>query len=1049
MYPEHAVRAYLTPAKADSEPEQRRTLRRSHDREQYATACRRMMHALPDGVYWLDPVEADGTLVDFSVSEVNLVGAALLRMAPERMVGRRLSGLLNVEEEPGWFRQCLDAWQSGDTGEVTVSLRDPCGRLGRRWFSFRGRRLDDNLLIVAREITDQKLAERAAAQAEARLRQTQAIAHVGSWSYDERTRQQWWSEETWRILGAEAQTMEASFHTFLQFVHPEDRGEVESLLLGATRANEPFSHEYRIVRSDGETRIVRTDGHVERDANGDAIGYVGTVQDLTRIRVTEQRARRSEQLRERILGRLPLILFAMDHEGTVVFAEGVGLQLQGLTEADVLGRSGFELYAEYPEFLAALRRGLDGESLVTVNETRGAVFQRWLEPTRDADGRVTGLIGVAMDVTQRHRAEAERAKAEAELRENQALLRNVIDRIPQGLYVKDLDGRYLLANQFLADFHGLETEQVLGRTVYDMPGMGRDNAEALAEMDRKVIANREAVAGEELATERGDGALRWISTRKIPLRDADGGVRRILGFIEDVTERKQIQDELEQSRALLQAIFDTIPARIKVEDCEQRQLLVNRAQMKARGPVDPSVHSQSITLGLDAAEVARVQEEARRVVREGRGYDYERQRTLPDGQQVHERIMRVPLKDADGNIRGVLHVGMDMTEQKTIELQLRHAQKLDAMGRLAGGVAHDFNNLLQIIQGYGQLAQEASDGQPKVQRALKQVLASVERAGNLTRQLLTFSRRQVLQPRSTDLNALVDNLVRMLRRLIGEHIAIDLRPAPEPICIHADPGMVEQVLVNLCVNARDAMPEGGKLTLCTDVVIVDEAFCHLHDLEQPGRYALLTVTDTGTGIEPEHLQRIFEPFFTTKKEGHGTGLGLSIAYGIVRQHKGSVRVHSDPGRGTIFSIYLPVSDDGVQASSAASLDCVPGGSETILVAEDEEHVLGLLRELLQSQGYEVLAARDGQEALEVFQAHKERIDLTVLDVVMPKLGVREVIARIREAAPGASILLSTGYTANAIDGDFLRAHALTVVEKPYSPCELFKAVRGVLDGAPS
>jgi PAS domain S-box-containing protein len=1045
MRPDHSTPGAEAPAVSIHHAEHRLHIRRASDRNVCRAACRRIVQALPDGVFWLEPQEAGGAVVDFVVGEVNPAGAALLRMAPERMLGRRMSELLDVEEDPSWFQQCLDAWNSGDTNEVTVSLHDPCGRLGRRWFNICGRPLEDGLLVVAHEVTEQKIAERALAQAESRLRQSQAIAHVGSWSYDAHTGRQWWSEETWRILGADPQTVESSYRSFLQFIHPKDRDELDAVVGHAVRASLPFCHEYRIVHKDGTARILRSDGQVERDSSGDVIGYVGTVQDLTHIRITERRARDSEQLRRRILGRLPLILFAIDCEGIVNFAEGLGLQRQGLSQADVLGRSVFELYQDYPDFVAAIRRALAGESLVTVNETRGAVFQRWLEATHDADGRVTGVIGVSMDVTERHLAEQERHKAEGDLRENQMLLRTVIDRMPQGLYVKDLDGRYVLANKYLANFHGLEPEQVLGCTAFDIPGLSPEVARALVEQDHRVAVSGHSLSSDDLTVVRGDGAQRWMRTVKIPLRDADGRVRSIVGFVEDITERKRIQDELEQSRALLQAIFDTFPARIKVEDREGSELLINPAQASLYESLDAAPRSSKAVLGLDSKAYEQVDREIRSVVSEGRSYDYERQRSLLDGQQVCERIMRVPLKDADGYIRGVLNVGIDITEHKATELQLRHAQKMEAMGQLAGGVAHDFNNLLQIMQGYAQLAREAADDPPRLQRALDHVLSAVDRSSKLTRQLLTFSRRQMLKPRKTDLDSLVENLLRMLARLIGEDISLEHRPADTAISIHADPSMIDQVLMNLCVNARDAMPEGGKLTLCTDAVTVDEAFCRLHDLDRPGRYALLTVTDTGSGIEPEHLQRIFEPFFTTKGEGKGTGLGLSIAYGIVRQHGGTLRVHSEPGRGTMFSVYLPVSESGPEAGAGAWPDFVPGGNETLLVAEDEAHVLGLLTELLESQGYEVLAARDGEEALRVFQEHRERIDLIVLDVVMPKLGGRDVVTRIRETKPDARILLSTGYTANAIDEEFVKTHGLTMVEKPYSPCELFKAVRDVLD----
>jgi nitrogen-specific signal transduction histidine kinase/CheY-like chemotaxis protein len=388
---------------------------------------------------------------------------------------------------------------------------------------------------------------------------------------------------------------------------------------------------------------------------------------------------------------------------------------------------------------------------------------------------------------------------------------------------------------------------------------------------------------------------------------------------------------------------------------------------------------------------------------------------------------------------------IDITERKCLEQQFRHSQKMEAVGRLAGGVAHDFNNLLTIITGYGQMLQRNLEPGSSMRAYAEEVLKSGERAASLTRQLLAFSRRQDFSPRGLDLNTLVRNTENMLHRLIGEDIELATILATGLGLVRGDPGQIEQVIFNLAVNARDAMPNGGNLTLETANVELDETDAHGHIPIKPGSYVMLAVTDTGCGMDPPTQAHIFEPFFTTKEPGKGTGLGLATVYGIVKQHGGNIWVDSEPGQGTAFKIYLPrVEMDAAKVEERRAGARELRGSETILVVEDDQAVRSLVVRLLRSMGYWVLEASRVDEALMVCVRHKGPVHLLLTDVVMPQMSGRDLLGHIRPLRPDIRVLFTSGYTEEALHRRPLEQDA-AFLQKPFTEEALARKVRDVLD----
>ncbi len=423
-----------------------------------------------------------------------------------------------------------------------------------------------------------------------------------------------------------------------------------------------------------------------------------------------------------------------------------------------------------------------------------------------------------------------------------------------------------------------------------------------------------------------------------------------------------------------------------------------------------------------------------------------------DGERVWVAWTNREVVGANPDAPEFLCVGQDVTARKRaemdrdkMEVQLRQAQKMEAVGQLAGGIAHDFNNLLQVILGYMDFLKVDVRGNPDQEEAVEAVAQAAERAADLTRQLLAFSRRQIIQPVNLNLNDLISGVLKIIRRVIGENIDLQYVPGERLGTVHVDKGQMEQILMNLCVNARDAMPQGGTLTIETENVFIGRAYCLEHPWATEGRYVLLSVTDTGVGMDELTRAQAFEPFFTTKGLGEGTGLGLATVYGIVKQHNGLIHVYSEPDKGTSFKVYIPIverhaEDVGTKVETRAA-----GGSETILVAEDEEGVRKVVCRILESAGYAVLEAAHGEEALRLFEAHADTIDMVLLDVIMPKVGGREVMDRIQAKNPEVRFLFSSGYSENAIHTNFVAKDGLRFIMKPYSKSSLLHAVRETLD----
>ena len=486
-------------------------------------------------------------------------------------------------------------------------------------------------------------------------------------------------------------------------------------------------------------------------------------------------------------------------------------------------------------------------------------------------------------------------------------------------------------------------------------------------------------------------------------------------------------EALAAERDLLRAVVNLSPALICVKDSAGRCILANEAMAAFHGTTVADLVGRGAS--DPAALVPGTSEEPVTDPRTG------------ERRWLHTVRVAIEVRGRDEPL--LLTVATDVTERRALEEQVRAVQKLEAVGTLAGGIAHDFNNLLAVVRATADLILvDCPPGQTRTD--VQQIAALAERATALTGQLLAFSRRQVLDTRIVDANVLVADLARMIRPMIGEDVRLRVAPAERPARIAADPGQIEQVLMNLCVNARDAMPGGGELAIRLDRVLVDEAFCATHRWAKPGDYVRLTVSDTGVGMDRATLERVFEPFFTTKALGRGTGLGLAVVYGIVKQHEGMIHAYSEPGHGTTFRLYFPYQDDPVSPAPARPSGVAPRGSGRVLVAEDDPALRVTARRMLSGLGYDVLTAADGPEALELLHQHGDGLALAILDLVMPGMSGLAVFEAARRRHPALRVLFATGYSPGTAQFPGLERLPAPVLSKPYGLAELATAVREVL-----
>ncbi len=855
-------------------------------------------------------------------------------------------------------------------------------------------------------------------------------------------------------------------------------------MLLAKETGQPQEGEIR--SPDGRVWFIR--GNPIRNENGQLLGFTEFTQDITELRQTEEKLQRAnDELEKRVVERTDQLTKTIDtlleeiverqmtQEALRRSEERYSLAVDGANDGiwerdlitgevyfsprwkNMLGYEDHEISNNIFEWKKRIHP--DDYCLVTnINKAYLNAYiptyeiehrlrhkdgsYRWIHTRgsclRDPYGMPYRIAGSHTDITHRKIADELR-------RQNEKLLGTVLETMPVGVWILEKDGLIALSNEAARKIWA--GARYVGIDHYDeYRGWWHHTGKRIEKEEWaavRAIRKGETSLGEIIDIECFDGTRKTIVNSAVPLRNETGEIFAAVVVNEDVTELKRAEKSLIESEKKYRTLFEESKDTIFASDTAGRFIDINRAGLELTG------YTREEHLSLDPVQLYSNPEDRKWLWQEvdssGFVNDYEVEIKRKDGERIIGHLSVSSIKDVAGQITGYQGIVRDVTERKKLEQQLLQAQKMESIGVLAGGVAHDFNNLLTGISGFGQILKESIPADDELSKeSIEQVLKAAERASELTRSLLAFSRKQVINPNPVNIDTIISNTSKLIKRIIGEDIDFSIAFSNKDLLVKADAGQMEQVIINMATNARDAMPNGGSLSISTKQVVVKEGKEALCDLSAPGKYALISISDTGSGIDRKSLERLFEPFYTTKEVGKGTGLGLSIVHGIIKQHDGSVLVSSEPGKGTTFRIYLPLIDDRVVCDQSNTPSQPAGGTETLLIVEDEKVVRVLLQRILERAGYKVILAGDGEEALERFKEQHD-ISLVLSDVVMPKKNGKEILEEIRRIKPEIKAVFISGYTADIMHSKGILEKDVDFIAKPCLKADLLRKVRDVLD----
>jgi two-component system, cell cycle sensor histidine kinase and response regulator CckA len=727
-------------------------------------------------------------------------------------------------------------------------------------------------------------------------------------------------------------------------------------------------------------------------------------------------------------------------DGRMIDVNDACLQLSGNTREELIGtlaaqRSAWADPKQRGELIQKMREEGRVHNRVTAlhsktGETHKVLFSA--DPVTVNDEPC--LLGVLIDITEREK--------EAEiLRKSEEKYRMLVEHSLQGLAIIR-EAQIIFCNSALAAMTGYSREELLS-SVDSMALVHPEDRESVLNRLRDRLSGKSIPSNYEYRLVKNNGDIRWLEIHAT-LIEYEGETAVQVACI-DITDRKQAEQVLREAKEYLNQIINCIGDAIFVMDREHKYILINDAICRFTGRQREALLGTTSPKPTSATGINSLWEQEEAVFETGK--ELVTEDSISDGQGNPRNLMtkKSLLTDQHGN-KQIVGISRDITEYKQLQAKFMQAQKMEAIGVLAGGVAHDFNNLLNVINGYSELVLEELDGDDPIRKDLEQIQAAGRHAAALTSQLLAFSRKQILQPEILSLNTAMIQMSSMLRRMIGEDIEIVTRTQPDLGLINADPGQIQQIVMNLAVNARDAMPHGGKLTIETANVDYDADYAKDHPSVSEGAYVMMAITDNGIGMDANAKEHLFEPFFTTKGKGRGTGLGLSTIYGIVRQSNGFIWVYSEPGKGTTFKIYFPrVNVETEDANTRKDSAPVLRGSETVLVVEDEQSVRALTCRVLRDRGYTILEAADGMQALEIAGSDAGNIDMVVTDVVMPGMTGKDLVVKLQSMRPDIKVLYTSGYTDNAIVHHGILNPDVAFLQKPFTAKNLAQKVREVID----
>jgi PAS domain S-box-containing protein len=993
------------------------------------TRFRALVEAAPEAIF----ISNGGVFSYLNAAALQLFGVA----APEALLGQPVLD----RYEPAVHAEVAERMRAvEERGEVAHNSERVLYRLDGTPvnviisavpYVFRGQR---GVLVFVRDITSRKAVETVLTRNQILLSEMGRIAKVGGWDIDPVTGVGHWTEEVSRIHDLDS-TVPFSRDFGLNFYQEKSRAAIQAAVAAAMAHGTPYDLELELVSAKGVHKWVRTNGQAVV-VQGKVVRVYGSIQDITERREAEAAARRSEAKWGSYLEHAPVGVLVADQAGRHVEANRAAEEMLGYEPGGLLNTFVQDIPA--PENGPALQRHFEelrahghanGQFLLRRRD--GSLVWALVHAALMSEGRMLGMFQNITDQKQ----------AETALRESETQFRAMFETASVGLFQSEpFTGRILRANRRMAQITGYSVEGLLQKVVSDL--VHPEDWLAGTEFRQQLYLRETSDYRFEERYVRKDGQHVWVSVNLTVIWDVAGQPLQTIAAVEDITDRRKAEAE----RMRLSTALEQAAESIVITDLTGVIIFVNPAFERVSGYCRHEVIGQKPKFLRSGRHDGAFYRQLWETLRRGEVWRGHFTNKRKDGTLFEEEATISPVRNVAGRVDHYMAIKLDVSREVALEGQFRQAQKLEAVGQLAGGVAHDFNNILTSILMVAEAGEEAAVS-PKFRQSFRQIRDDAQRAASLTRQLLMFSRRQIMQPTELDLNSLVANLAKMLQRIIGEDVRLQLNLHPTPLITRADSGMLDQVAMNLAVNARDAMPQGGQLTINTSEKIVDDNWAAGQADVQPGRYLCLSMTDTGAGIPPEILPRIFEPFFTTKGPGKGTGLGLATVFGIVKQHRGWVNVESELGHGTTFHIFLPKVEAPLAVVEVETRPKPKGGTETILVTEDDGIVRMSLRKTLEKKGYRVLEASTGPGALRVWAEHGASVELLLTDLVMPGgLDGRELARQLKVDRPNLKVVYASGYSAEMAGKELQLQPGEAFLQKPLSMDELLHTIRDCLDG---
>ena len=986
---------------------------------------------------------------DGAIRQLNLTGARLLGVERSRLVNRRFGLFVSDDSRPAFNALLKKVFESQAEESCEATLLKEGNH--PYYVDIEARVSEDGqeCRAAVADITERKRAEEALKESEKRYRQVVENATEIIYALDEKGNFTYGNPTGLKVTGYSLAELR-SFN-YADLVLPEHRERVMEIYINQFRQRIPTTHvEFPFLSKTGKiiwfeqnTSLVIEDGKV--------VGFHIIARDITERKRAEEALGESEEKYRTIIEIIEEGYYEVDLAGNFTFVNDTVSKHLGYSAEELIGmnyrqywdeKTARELYQAYNTVYSTGQPSKRlGVQLIRKDGPK-RFFEILASLIKNSEGKPIGFRGVSWDVT-------ERKKAEEALKESEEKYRLVVENANEAIFVIQ-DGMLRFFNIKNIELIGYSKEELTSTPFINF--VHPDDREVTLGRYLKRIRGEELPGVSVLRIIDKAGNIKWAEINSVLI--SWEGRPATLNFLNDITERKQAEEALRISEEKYRTILENIEDGYFEVDIAGNFTFFNDSICRIYGYPREELMGMNNRQYTDQENAKKLFQTFNKVYRMGEStkeFDWEIIRK--DGKKRSIEASVSLMKDPSGNRIGFRGIVRDITERKRIEQekanleeQLRQSQKIEAIGRLASGIAHDFNNLLTVIKGYSQLSLIELKEDVPLRGNIEEIKRASDRAADLTRQLLAFSRRQILEMRVLDLNTVLRDLDKMLHRLIGEDIELVTVFTDDLGRVKTDPGWVGQVIMNLAVNARDAMPSVGKLTIETANVELDGAYARNHIAVTPGRYVMLSVSDTGVGMTPEVRQQIFEPFFTTKEKGKGTGLGLSTVYGIVKQSGGNMWVYSEPGKGTTFKIYLPRVDEPLEElGERVEVKEIPRGTETILVVEDEEDVRKLAVRILERQGYKVLEASQGLDAFLIAEKYEDLIHLLVTDVVMPKISGRELADRIAEIRLEIKVLYMSGYTDNAIVHHGVLGEGRKFIQKPFTVDGLARKVRELLD----